>query len=193
MWGRVRYGVRAADEDYGSAQADYGMRGSRSPRSSQRAGSSPPKRACSAEIARDSIGASERTAELARVRSRVGSGDDRDVALADASLQAYRDTIRQLEYSREQALRVLEVLPDAIPLRRWMRPPRSQCFRRHRPPGSLRSFSSAGPTCLPLNDALRRHSAASARRRPPNCRASPHCGTELRHAQLLCPREPGKD
>jgi multidrug efflux system outer membrane protein len=115
VWGRVRYGVRAADEDYGSAQADYAYARQSIAALVAKSWLVAAEASLQREIARDSIGASERTAELARVRSRVGSGDDRDVALADASLQAYRDTIRQLEYSREQALRVLEVLAGRYP------------------------------------------------------------------------------
>jgi NodT family efflux transporter outer membrane factor (OMF) lipoprotein len=115
VWGRVRYGVRGADEDYRSAQADYEYARQSIAALVAKSWLVAAEASLQREIARDSIGASEKSAELARVRSRVGSGDDRDVSLADASLQTYRDTIRQLEFSREQALRALEILAGRYP------------------------------------------------------------------------------
>ena len=115
LWGRVRYGARAADEDYRSAQADYEYARQSIAALVAKSWLVAAEASLHREIARESVGASERTAELARVRLRVGSGDDRDVALANASLQTYRDTIRQLEYAREQALRALEVLAGRYP------------------------------------------------------------------------------
>jgi NodT family efflux transporter outer membrane factor (OMF) lipoprotein len=115
LWGRVRYGVRGADEDYRSAQADYEYARQSIAALVTKSWLVAAEASLLREIARDSIGASEKSGELARVRARVGKGDDRDVALADASLQSYLDTIRQLEFAREQALRALEVLAGRYP------------------------------------------------------------------------------
>jgi outer membrane protein, multidrug efflux system len=115
VWGRVRYGVRGADEDYRSAQADYEYARQSIAALVAKSWLLAAEASLLREIARDSISASEKTGELARVRARVGKGDDRDVALADASLQSYLDTIRQLEFGREQALRALEVLAGRYP------------------------------------------------------------------------------
>jgi NodT family efflux transporter outer membrane factor (OMF) lipoprotein len=115
LWGRVRYGVRAAEEDYRSTQADYEYARQSIAALVTKSWLVAAEASLQRAIGLDSMGASEKTAELARVRARVGSGDDRDVALANASLQTYRDTIRQLEFAREQALRALEVLAGRYP------------------------------------------------------------------------------
>jgi NodT family efflux transporter outer membrane factor (OMF) lipoprotein len=115
LWGRVRYGVRGSEEDYRSSQADYEYARQSIAALVAKSWLVAAEASLQREIARDSIGASEKTSELARVRARVGSGDDRDVSLADASLQTYRDTVRQLDFAREQALRALEVLAGRYP------------------------------------------------------------------------------
>lgn len=115
LWGRVRYGVRGSEEDHRSTQADYEYARQSIAALVAKSWLLAAEASLQRAIALDSVGASEKTSELARVRSRVGSGDDRDVALANASLQAYQDTIRQLEFSREQALRALEVLAGRYP------------------------------------------------------------------------------
>jgi NodT family efflux transporter outer membrane factor (OMF) lipoprotein len=69
------------------------------------------QRAVAAEIVR----ASEQTVELARVRARVGKGDEADTTLAQASLESARDAARQLALAQEQALRALETLVGRYP------------------------------------------------------------------------------
>jgi NodT family efflux transporter outer membrane factor (OMF) lipoprotein len=115
LWGRVRYGVRGSEEDYRSVQADYEYARQSIAALVAKSWLVAAEASLQRQIALDSIGASEKTSELARVRARVGSGDDRDVSLADASLQTYRDTVRQLDFAREQALRALEVLAGRYP------------------------------------------------------------------------------
>jgi outer membrane protein TolC len=66
-------------------------------------------------LARESLGASERQLGLARDRNRVGKGDEYDVALAGASLATYRDIVRNLELSYQQAVRSLETLAGRYP------------------------------------------------------------------------------
>src|SRR5512139_3479064 len=110
LLGRVRSVVRSTEFQYESAQAD-------------------------AEFARQSIAAlvakgwivavearlqkaqaeamldsSERLAALARDRQRVGSGDGYDVALAQATVEGFRDTMRSLDLAYLNALRALEAL-----------------------------------------------------------------------------------
>ena len=48
-------------------------------------------------------------------RLRIGVGDEQAVAEARANVGGYRDTLRQVEYSRDQALRALELLVGRYP------------------------------------------------------------------------------
>src|SRR6185436_15541574 len=52
---------------------------------------------------------------LSETRSRVGVGNDEDVYVARANVGAYRDTLRQLQLSRENAIRALELLMGHYP------------------------------------------------------------------------------
>src|SRR5215470_7471619 len=115
LWGRVRAVVRSTEFQYQSAQLD-------------------------AEYARQSIAAlvakgwilaveaklqkaqaeaslksSEELASLARDRFRVGSGDEYELALAQANVETYRDTVRKLDLAYQNALRALEALLGRYP------------------------------------------------------------------------------
>src|SRR5262249_25627867 len=57
----------------------------------------------------------ERLLGLSQDRLRIGPGDDYDVTLQQASLDTYRDTVKQLEIARAQALRALETLVGRYP------------------------------------------------------------------------------
>ena len=66
-------------------------------------------------VAEEMARAAERLASLARDRQRVGKGDEYDVALAEASVQSYRDAAQQLDLSYRQSLRALEALVGRYP------------------------------------------------------------------------------
>jgi outer membrane protein TolC len=63
-----------------------------------------------AEVARQTIREGEELVRLAETRSRVGVGNDEDVFVARAGVGTSRDTLRQIELAREQAIRALELL-----------------------------------------------------------------------------------
>lgn len=115
LWGRVRAAARSAEMQYESAKLD-------------------------AEYAQQSIAAlvakgwilavesrlqkvqaeamlksSEQLASLARDRLRVGSGDEYEVALAQATVETFRDTVRNLDLAYQNALRGLEALLGRYP------------------------------------------------------------------------------
>ena len=115
LWGRVRAVVRSTEFQYQSAQLD-------------------------AEYARQSIAAliakgwilaiearlqkaqaeaslqsAEQLAALARDRYRVGSGDDYELALAQANVETFHDTVRNLNLAYQNALRALETLLGRYP------------------------------------------------------------------------------
>ena len=66
-------------------------------------------------LADEMVRASERLVGLARDRLRVGVGDEYDVRLAQANLQAFRDAAQNLDLAYQQALRSLETLAGRYP------------------------------------------------------------------------------
>jgi multidrug efflux system outer membrane protein len=115
VWGRIRYGEQAAREGYRASAADYEYARQSIAALVAKSWFVAAEASTQAQLARDAVDASVKVGELARVRARVGSGDDRDIALAEASLQTYRDTLRQLDLARVQALRALEILVGRYP------------------------------------------------------------------------------
>jgi len=115
VWGRVRYGQAAAEYQFASVDADYAYARqslaavvAKSYFLAIEAGS---QRA----IARDVLGSSDELLRLSQERLRIGVGDEQAVAEARANGGTYRDALRQIEYSREQALRALELLLGRYP------------------------------------------------------------------------------
>jgi NodT family efflux transporter outer membrane factor (OMF) lipoprotein len=115
VWGRVRYGRAAAQAQFASADADYAYA-----RQSLAAGVAKSyflavEASLQRAIAQDVLGASDELLRLAGERLRIGVGDEQAVAEARANQGTYRDTLRQIEYSRDQALRALELLVGRYP------------------------------------------------------------------------------
>jgi outer membrane protein, multidrug efflux system len=115
LWGRIRYGQRAASGQLASTQADFAYARQSLAALAARSWFVAAESASQGRVARDMLAAAERLAELTRVRLRVGNANEQDVALADASVQTYRDSLRQLELAREQSLRSLELLAGRYP------------------------------------------------------------------------------
>jgi multidrug efflux system outer membrane protein len=115
LWGRIRYGRQAAQEQAHSAAADYAFARQSIVALVAKSWFVAAETAVQQRLARDSVAASERVSELARERVRIGTGNERDVSLADASLNTYRDALRQIDLARVQALRALEVLAGRYP------------------------------------------------------------------------------
>jgi NodT family efflux transporter outer membrane factor (OMF) lipoprotein len=115
VWGRIRYGQQAAREQYWAVAADREYARQSIAALIAKSWFLAAEAGVQRQLARDAVDASVKTAEIARVRERVGTGDERDIALAEASVQNYRDTLRQLDLAREQALRALEVLVGRYP------------------------------------------------------------------------------
>jgi NodT family efflux transporter outer membrane factor (OMF) lipoprotein len=115
LWGRIRYGRQAAHEQYRSAAADYAYARQSIAALVAKSWFMAAEASLQRGFAEDAVAASEKISEVTRVRVRVGTGNNRDIALADASLQTYRDTLRQLRLARAQALRALEMLAGRYP------------------------------------------------------------------------------
>ena len=115
LWGRVRYGRAAAADIADSAQADFASARQSLAAQVARAWFLATEAGLQAELARRSIQDGETLVRLAQDRVRVGAGNDEDVYVARANVGAYRDTLRQLELAREQAIRALELLLGRYP------------------------------------------------------------------------------
>jgi NodT family efflux transporter outer membrane factor (OMF) lipoprotein len=115
LWGRVRYGRSAAREDARSAQADFEYARQSMAAAVAKAWFLATEAGLQAEVARASIQEGDQLVSLAETRSRVGVGNDEDVFVARANVGAYRDTFRELQLSRENAIRALELLMGHYP------------------------------------------------------------------------------
>ena len=115
LWGRVRYGRSAAREDARSAQADFEYARQSMAAAVAKAWFLATEAGLQAEVARASIQEGDQLVSLADTRSRVGVGNDEDVFVARANVGAYRDTLRSLQLSRENAIRALELLMGHYP------------------------------------------------------------------------------
>jgi multidrug efflux system outer membrane protein len=115
LWGRVRYGRAAAAADARSAEADFEYARQSMAAVVAKSWFLATEAGLQAEVARASIQRAEDLVRLAQTRSQVGVGNDEDVYVARASVGTYRDALREIELSREQAIRALEILLGRYP------------------------------------------------------------------------------
>jgi NodT family efflux transporter outer membrane factor (OMF) lipoprotein len=115
LWGRVRYGKKAAAEDNVSAQADYEFARQSIAAGVARAWFTAIQLTQQAKIAGEMVTSSGELAKLAGDRERVGAGTDVDTALARANVHNLEDARAQAEFGRDQALRALELLLGRYP------------------------------------------------------------------------------
>jgi NodT family efflux transporter outer membrane factor (OMF) lipoprotein len=115
IWGRVRSQAAAGSAQYEAvwADAEYARQSIAAmvAKSWFLATEARMQRATADQIVR----ASEQSLGLARDRLRIGSGDEYDVVMAQASLDTYRDAARQLALAQQQAVRALETLVGRYP------------------------------------------------------------------------------
>jgi NodT family efflux transporter outer membrane factor (OMF) lipoprotein len=115
IWGRVRYGRAAAAADAAAAEADFQYARQSLAALVAKTWFLATEAGLQAEVARAAIQRNEALVTLSEDRSRVGVGNDEDVFVARATLGTARDTLRQIELSREQAIRALELLLGRYP------------------------------------------------------------------------------
>ena len=115
VWGRVRYGQAATQAQFASADADYAYARQSLAAVVAKSYFLAIEAGLQRAIAQDMLGASDELLRLAQERLRIGVGDEQAVAEARANGGSFRDTLRQVEYSRDQALRALELLLGRYP------------------------------------------------------------------------------
>lgn len=115
VWGRIRYGRAAADEQSAAVQADYAYARQSLAATVAKAWFTAIEAGLQRAIAQDVLRSSESLLGLAQDRLRVGNGNEQAVAEARVNVGTYRDGLRQVELAREQALRALELLLGRYP------------------------------------------------------------------------------
>src|SRR6185503_11531022 len=97
LWGRIRYGQRAAAGQYDSTQADYAFARMSLAAMVARSWFVAAESSLQRQIAQDTLAAAEKLSELTGQRLRVGNATEQETARADANVQSYRITVRQLD------------------------------------------------------------------------------------------------
>ena len=115
IWGRVRYGRAAASADAASAEVDFEYARQSLASLVAKSWFLATEAGLQAEVARATIRDGDELVRLAETRSKVGVGNDEDIFVARASVGISRDTVRQIEQGREQAVRALELLLGRYP------------------------------------------------------------------------------
>jgi NodT family efflux transporter outer membrane factor (OMF) lipoprotein len=115
LWGRVRYGRAAATADAAASQADFEYARQSLAALVAKSWIMAIEAGLQAELARTTVRDGDELVRLAETRSRVGVGTDEEVFVARGAVGGYRDTLRQIELSRDQAIRGLELLLGRYP------------------------------------------------------------------------------
>jgi NodT family efflux transporter outer membrane factor (OMF) lipoprotein len=115
LWGRVRAEVRANEFQYESAKLDAEYARQSLAALVVKGWILAVESRLQKAQAEASLKAAEDLASLTRDRLRVGSGDEYAVALAQANVEAFNDTVRSLDLAYQNALRALETLLGRYP------------------------------------------------------------------------------
>jgi outer membrane protein, multidrug efflux system len=115
LWGRVRYGRRAAEDQYASAEADAAAAAQSVAALVAKAWFLAIEARQQRDLAVEMVANSRGTFRLAEDRKRIGPGSDLEVEQAGASLQTLLDIERQLDLALVQASRSLELLLGRYP------------------------------------------------------------------------------
>ena len=115
LWGRVRAVTRATEFQYESVQLDTEYARQSLAAMVVKAWILAIETRLQRAEAEAALISSDRLASLARDRFRVGSSDEYDVTVAQASVQTYRDAVASLDLAYQNAQRALEALLGRYP------------------------------------------------------------------------------
>jgi outer membrane protein, multidrug efflux system len=115
VWGRVRYESAAAEQQSAAVVADYAYARQSLAATVTKSWFVAVEAGLLRAITQGALRSSESLLGVAQERLRIGNGNEQSVAQARATVGTYRDTLRQVELSREQALRALELLLGRYP------------------------------------------------------------------------------
>jgi multidrug efflux system outer membrane protein len=115
IWGRLRYGRAAAEEQSAAFAADYAYARQSLAATIAKSWFLAIEAGLQRAIAQEAVRSADTLLRVAQDRLRIGNGNEQAVAEARASAGTYRDRLREIELAREQALRALEVLLGRYP------------------------------------------------------------------------------
>jgi NodT family efflux transporter outer membrane factor (OMF) lipoprotein len=115
IWGRLRYGEAAAEEQSAAVQADYAFARQSLAAMVAKSWFVAIEAGMQRLIVIEALHSSESLLQLAQDRLRIGNGNEQAVAEARANAGTYRDSLRQIDLARENALRALELLLGRYP------------------------------------------------------------------------------
>jgi NodT family efflux transporter outer membrane factor (OMF) lipoprotein len=115
LWGRVRAQARSSELQYDSARLDAEYARQSLASLVVKGWILAVESRLQKAQAEHSLRSAEELASLARDRLRVGSDDEYAVTLAQANVEAFRDTVRNLDLAYGNALRALETLLGRYP------------------------------------------------------------------------------
>ena len=115
VWGRVRYGGAAAEQQSAAVGADFAYARQSLAATVSKSWFIAIEAGMQRAITQSALRSSESLLGVAQERLRIGNGNEQAVAQARATVGTYRDALRQVELSREQALRALELLLGRYP------------------------------------------------------------------------------
>jgi len=115
VWGRVRYGVRGARDQYAATESDYASARQSIAALVAKAWFTAIEASAQQALASDMLTSANALLSLANDRFRVGVGSELDVSTARVNVDAYQDALVQTSLAREQALRALETLLGRYP------------------------------------------------------------------------------
>jgi NodT family efflux transporter outer membrane factor (OMF) lipoprotein len=115
VWGRVRYAARGAEGQYAASESDFAYARQSLAGLVAKSWFLATEATQQLAVAREMVDAAAKLLDLAQQRYRVGAGTELDVVTARLNLETYQDSQRQLELSREQSLRSLELLVGRYP------------------------------------------------------------------------------
>lgn len=135
VWGRVRYQVRGAKSQYAATEADFEYARQSLAAVVAKSWFLATEASLQRSVASDALDSAAKLLELAQQRLRIGAGNELDVTTARLNLETYQDNLRQLDLSREQALRSLELLVGRYPAAALASPPQLGALPRAVPAG----------------------------------------------------------
>ena len=115
LWGRVRAGREAARLQYVSAELEAEYARQSIAALVAKSWFLATEARLQKGVAEDMVRASQQLVNLARERQRIGSGNEYDTVVAQASLQTQLDVVQQFDLAYRQSVRALEALAGRYP------------------------------------------------------------------------------
>jgi multidrug efflux system outer membrane protein len=153
LWGRLRYGRNAAQEQEASVRADFEFARQSIAATVAKGWFMASETWLQLQISEDMVKSMQELVTLAQKRQQIGVGNGQDVALARASLGNAQDSAKQVQLAHSQALRALELLLGRYPA--------AELQVRH----ELAALPGDVPAGLPLEMLERRPDMVAAERR----------------------------